>query len=1420
MFKAIRSHKFYVPLLTIAGCAGLFLVYYFFYVSWQRNYANERAFRVLSVAGDQLNRRANLDKVLAAALAYEGGPQKYLETFKKNEISDVRSDWPCPKVAVAKEREGDMTLEFDERGGGSTLRAIFRRAPRPDGKSCFVSGTVDLNEDLRTRFHNVTEDYFEDILIATSQGKVLYQQSPNGPRIASLNVLVAPKAGEKPPKPAAVEQPHPAPERPRAASEQPAGAFQDASEFSNVIDIKLAGTAYKLYVQPLPIALIDSQKREVKPVLCGLWRADRLQSEVVSIPYPVLIWGTLVALSLFGLIWPLLKVAYMSPSERLRRKHIFYLSFSALFACTMLTLVVLNASYTLRSNEESQEQLKYLSKRIDSRVRAELGLALDFLDALDQSALVRAELGKGKDAPWKPTRDFLASSLDDLKAPVYPYFNNVFWVDASGNQQYKLTVDGVAAPRTSVLAYRYFTDVRDGLNLTSLDAPAGKAPRMFRFDSLYSPNTGEFFAVLATPYRPPTEKQSDLSAKLREDPVARVLVGKFLSLVDPVVPAGFGFAVVSRDGKVQFHSVAARNLIENFFKECGDDPALKSLVMNGGNGVLETSYMGKRQEMRVQPMPYLGVPAPSLIVFRDVNYFQTVNVACLLVFALLAALFGVPFLIGLVIYVLRQREYPLEGLWPSDHDVRKYTSIITANLCLTLAFAIRFQWMRLNEMLIGVLTIAAAAVIFTCLPRRWGEGTRALAGKAVVLLAILVVALGAFWSSHWPIGWGARTLALAAAVIYVALSWPRRSEKIAEAASKRVTLKHVYLAMAVSTLAVLVVVPCFGLFKISYDTVNRLALQAAQVARLDQLSRRADRAKEYFRPRTTVDRREEYVSSRIKEPLDRYDDPVFNPLNNSQLNDPAPKDMDVSTLEAKIAPATANISQLNHPPPKDMDVSILEPTIAQATAWFPSNRLGAELRQMAMSMKNSAKTPPTAPPTAGTASRKEELVWTAVRSQAQTNNPKADDSYADDPEGASDPDDEDELLALKTDPTVVGTDKLVGVYPLWKLPLRAAILLAGLAALLTAWLSYLIGKVFMAELEEVPQLTDWVLPETGGGNLLIMGHPKSGKSDRARGLPDVDVLDMAEAVTTGKWPKKFKCPSVVVDHFEFDIDNPDTCLAKLKVLERIIYAEKKHVILLSAVDPMFYLAAGNPEIVTPAAAHDESPAQILDRWASVLSLFEKRKMQDVTENYFDRFLAEQDQPCHKEFVNLVKAECDHTAQLRRIGLDMLVAHCNDRECMSKAQFLEELLDRTDSYYRVLWATCTKDERLVLFQLGEDGWANPKNGRALQQLQRRRILRRGSGFRIMNESFRRFIRTAQTPDELARWEKEEEQSTWSAVKLGLGTALMMLGAWLLYTQQDAFQMGIGYLAALGTASGAVINLARNMKGRGGPEEKVG
>jgi hypothetical protein len=1085
----------------------------------------------------------------------------------------------------------------------------------------------------------------------------------------------------------------------------------------------------------------------VKLVVCGLWRSDRLQSEVVSIPYPKLMWGTILVLSVFALVWPLLKVAYMSPSERLSRMRVFYLLFSALFLTGILTVIVLNLAYTLRANEESSEQLNAMADRIEKNTKTELARALKLMDKLGEDEQVHAEFRKLAAKPWDPGTNILNWKLfQAARIDSYPYFDNIFWTDSDGNQAYKATVRSKATPQTSIQKEEYFQDLRNDGRHTVRHGDSN-----FRFDSTYSPNTGEFFVILAKNYQ---TNWHDIPEPIRKKLTTQVLVTQFLSLYDPVVPAGFGYTVVSHEGKVQFHSTSARNKVEDFFKECRQDPVLTSLVTNGGRDELEADYMGKQQQMVVRPMPDLGEPGPALIVFRDSNYFSTINVASLLVFTLLICIFSVPFLLGLGAYVFRATNYPLAGVSPSEGQASRYIDMLISNGCLTIAFAIGFAAMTMNKLFVAMLAVTAVALIFGfVLPTRFGEKWIP-AGKLAVLVTLLAIAPA-------PLG-------LLTAAAYVVVSLPPVSRALQQFAVRSIKLQYLYTAVMFSLLTVVVVLPCFGLFKISYNTVNRLALENAQLARLDQLTHRAERAKEHFadldpdamkRGDEQVRKRVlEYAEVRVSEPLDRYDDAVFFPHN----------------IEA---PETITLLKKATSEKDKREANWLELPIAKAAAWFPSNRLGAELRERALADKRHKDSGDESHP---------GPKWKSAKFGV-----------------------DDEILWLEGSSVPGG--ELLGVYPIWQLPWLAAVVMVMLAFLLAGWLYYVIRKVFLTDLSEVPQLPEWIPCQSGGRNLLIIGFPKSGKSTRASKLPDADFLDLGQVVLQANWTlPEFPHSTVVIDHFEFDIDNPNTCFEKLKLLEEVLYVRKKAVILLSAVDPMFYLAQGSPEIVTPTTGMHDPPGQVLDRWAAALSMFEKLKMKDVEVDDVRRALAGQGSKCRKELVELVVAECPYTEALRRIGLDLLRVHCDDR-CISTGQLMEELLDRADSYYRILWSTCTKQERLVLFQLAQDGWPNPKNDCAIQQLARRRFIIRRRGFRIMNESFRRFVRTAQYPAEIAKWEDEEQHSVWSAMKLGLSTALLMFGAWLLYAQQEVFQLGIGYVAALGTAAVAILNLTRGLFG---------
>src|SRR5260370_14203489 len=107
MLKALRSHKFYVPLITVALSVGLFLFYYVLYVGSQRSYADERAFRLLSVVSDQMQTRfENIKNVLAASVVSDAGPEAYLKLILKDSVSAVQVRTPPPASSPALSRTG------------------------------------------------------------------------------------------------------------------------------------------------------------------------------------------------------------------------------------------------------------------------------------------------------------------------------------------------------------------------------------------------------------------------------------------------------------------------------------------------------------------------------------------------------------------------------------------------------------------------------------------------------------------------------------------------------------------------------------------------------------------------------------------------------------------------------------------------------------------------------------------------------------------------------------------------------------------------------------------------------------------------------------------------------------------------------------------------------------------------------------------------------------------------------------------------------------------------------------------------------------------------------------------------------------------------------------------------------------------
>jgi len=369
MLKSLgRFHSLVVPLVTWLVLLIPFAFYQRYYVTSQQAYLTEHGFRLLSAVGRQLN--SYIDSVNRTVDAAEAAKEKTAAQLTKQKAKGKLG----PVQAYLREALSDLDIppgDFDvdkNSPGAKSLSVEF--GPRPavfqrTFKTQFA-GRVSLDSAIRKRLTGIGEDYFDDVLIATSQGDVLFQRSMDT-RITKLDYLVRVAAGDSGVTPAAAAKqqtdtkakPQPAPE----------GSFAALSESSNVLPIRLAGAEYKLFLQPFLLPPAETGPKDTdKVVVCGLWRTERFDSSSSALPYSSVIWFGLVFVAAGSFAWPFLKINYMSHTERLRRSHGRLLVLSMFLGTASVTLMVLNASYSFNTRSQVDDDLRKLAHQIQKNL--------------------------------------------------------------------------------------------------------------------------------------------------------------------------------------------------------------------------------------------------------------------------------------------------------------------------------------------------------------------------------------------------------------------------------------------------------------------------------------------------------------------------------------------------------------------------------------------------------------------------------------------------------------------------------------------------------------------------------------------------------------------------------------------------------------------------------------------------------------------------------------------------------------------------------------------------------------------------------------------------------------------------------------------------------------------------------------------
>jgi hypothetical protein len=838
-----------IVVLTSLAILLPFLAYNFIYVSNQTGYYTDRNFRILANFSNSVKERVeslrSVSEYAAKAAVTYGATSKegfgtFLDALRTEGTNltaiDVKpaalsQDAPDARTAVTLKSEGGSIwlyfgTDISQVAGSGAGRVISAPAAGKPGAWRFetkaklddVLGTIAINQIEQEHRSTEHKGGFDVLLISELSGdaRVIYQQSAGGFILTNMNTLSSPD------------------------DESKKLSVADLGTYTNSADVKFAGTSYKLFTQPIELNVLGEGDKSTSLVACGLVQATHFRHETWAIPPPILITFGFV-MALLVLSWPFLKLYTLGPKDRVRLVDVYLLGFSMFITMSLLTLFLLYLYTYHNLDGQVRQQLKDLAQKVQSNFQAEVRDALQEVAKLNHPARLGTTyfdnylkycLGIKDQKNAKDIKNYKAGCnfemsanqrskilpelLDQQPPDSYPFFSAVFWTDQNGQQAAKWTVRDQRTAPINVSFRQYFRDVRAG-RLRTLDT------FKFTVEPIISKTTGGSEAVIAVPDPSRPGWVSGVNARL-------------LSVMQPVVPPGYGFAIIDDAGTVLFHSEGVNHFGENLFIECDNNRFLRSAVLGHTEEVFDSRYLGLGHSLYVQPFS----PMPwTIVTFSSKEYLRTTFSEILTLSLLLFFFYSFALLLifALIFVLSHESEDGTSWLWPDPRRAKTYFGS-----------------------LLVVITLMGASFALTNLS---GLGAFiAPASLALLGLCLFVLMLmkgeslfrGARVRRHPPRLW------------------------------RSLDHRHVYM-LGVTTLFVLTgVIPAYSCFKLAYDEEARLLVKGGQVSLAKGLAEREERVRSQYttdmfgeeKDTRRSDRVKQFMARRLYQSLDTYDSFFFD----------------------------------------------------------------------------------------------------------------------------------------------------------------------------------------------------------------------------------------------------------------------------------------------------------------------------------------------------------------------------------------------------------------------------------------------------------------------------------------------------------------------------------------------------------------
>lgn len=422
-------------------------------------------------------------------------------------------------------------------------------------------------------------------------------------------------------------------------------------------------------LEDLPYKIYSSEMvfQGNKLMLVGLVEQNRFDREKLGISTVAIITMSVLAI-LVLLAFPLMKLVLMGNYERLSLNDLLLAVISAILGTFIISQLIIDGyGYNGPDRKRRSQQLVELSDQVVDSLTEELNLIRTQLVTADNQASGPLHLDD-KTSIW---RDSSYSS----HLWTYPYFQSIYWANRDFQLVNEWTANIELAPKISLASRSYLTGLAEG-KAWKLPGDGDNFPE-FRMESLLAKTTGEQLAVVSIASSGSARGNSKTTSSI-------FLTTQLRSLHNPVLPPGFGFAIIDKTGSVWFHSDATRNLQENFLEET-DEPSLVAALTNRAPLKISGSYLGKDHEFFLKPLA--GMPL-YLVAFRETNVYRSTHAQLLsMTFFLIVAAFlaGLGFILVQILVnprspLLKNDQFTFDWLRPDKHKKKSYRQLILVNL--------------------------------------------------------------------------------------------------------------------------------------------------------------------------------------------------------------------------------------------------------------------------------------------------------------------------------------------------------------------------------------------------------------------------------------------------------------------------------------------------------------------------------------------------------------------------------------------------------------------------------------------------------------------------------------------------------------------------------------------------------------------